>query len=153
MPPKNLFFWHSLSSPGSWQRNANCQLSSGTLYLTVTWPPYNNKIFHNNFFLIKPVLFLDYKKRDFSSYSCQPGQLGSSTRAKPRLPWSIYGPAPIYFDVIFIVGFDQYRCNKSIELESNFYFWMNLWEQDFISMSYPYDYDYVDSHSSSGGLV
>jgi len=30
-------------------------------YLTAS----NNKIFYDNFFLIKPVLFLDYKKRDF----------------------------------------------------------------------------------------
>jgi len=31
-------------------------------YLT----PSNNKIFNENFFLIKPVLFLDYKKHVFS---------------------------------------------------------------------------------------
>ena len=30
-------------------------------YLT----PSNNRIFYDNFFLIKPVLFLDYKKHDF----------------------------------------------------------------------------------------
>ena len=58
-------------------------------YLT----PSNNRIFYNNFFLIKPVLFLDYKKHNFFfSDFYQPGQLSSSTRAKPWLPWSIYGP-------------------------------------------------------------
>ena len=46
-------------------------------YLT----PSNNKIFYDNFFLIKPVLFLDYKKRDFflifasqGNWAPQPGQ-------------------------------------------------------------------------------
>ena len=59
----------------------------------------NNKIFYGNFFQIKPVLFLDYKKVIFSlifasqgNWTPQPGQLDSSTKAKPWLPWSIYGP-------------------------------------------------------------